>query len=112
VTTNDSLPAIAEIETEEVNPPPKKKSFIRVYVRILLRKSWLIISTTLLTTTTAVVLSSSKSSTYRGNFYLLVEPITAAARLTNREHLTCAMSLNTYSDKRKQKKRNDSCKKE
>jgi len=42
----------------------------------------------------------------------LVEPITAAARLTNREHLTCAMSLNTYSDKRKQKKRNDSCKKE
>ncbi|MEB3120294.1 MAG: hypothetical protein VKL41_03630 [Snowella sp.] len=83
MTTNDSLPAIAEIETEEVNPPPKKKSFIRVYVRILLRKSWLIISTTLLTTTTAVVLSSSKSSTYRGNFYLLVEPITAAARLTN-----------------------------
>ena len=30
----------------------------------------------------------------------------------DREHLTCAMSLNTYSDKRKQKKRNDSCKKE
>ena len=83
VITNDSLPAIAEIETEEVNPPPKKKNFIRVYLRILLRKSWLIISTTLLTTTTAVVLSSSKSSTYRGNFYLLVEPITAAARLTN-----------------------------
>jgi capsular exopolysaccharide synthesis family protein len=88
VTTNDSLPAIAEIETEEVNPPPKKKSFIRVYLRILLRKSWLIISTTLLTTTTAVVLSSSKSSTYRGNFYLLVEPITAAARLTNPSTLT------------------------
>ncbi len=88
MTTNDSLPAIAEIETEEVNPPPKKKSFIRVYLRILLRKSWLIISTTLLTTTTAVVLSSSKSSTYRGNFYLLVEPITAAARLTNPSTLT------------------------
>ena len=88
MTTNDSLPAIAEIETEEVNPPPKKKSFIRVYLRILLRKSWLIASITLLTTTTAVVLSSSKSSTYKGNFYLLVEPITAAARLTNPSTLT------------------------
>ena len=83
MTTNDSLPAIAEIGTEEVNPAPKKKSFIRVYLRILLRKSWLIASITLLTTTTAVVLSSSKTSTYKGNFYLLVEPITAAARLTN-----------------------------
>ena len=88
MTTNDSLPAIAEIETEEVNPPPKKKSFIRVYLRILLRKSWLIAGITLLTTTTAVVLSSSKSSTYKGNFYLLVEPITAAARLTNPSTLT------------------------
>ena len=86
--TNDSLPAIAEMETEEVNPAPKKKSFIRVYLRILLRKSWLIASITLLTTTTAVVLSSSKSSTYKGNFYLLVEPITAAARLTNPSTLT------------------------
>jgi polysaccharide biosynthesis transport protein len=54
----------------------------------LLRKSWLIASITLLTTTTAVVLSSSKSSTYKGNFYLLVEPITAAARLTNPSTLT------------------------
>jgi len=88
VTTNDSFPAIAEIETEEVNLPPKKKSFIRVYLRIVLRKSWLIVSITLLTTTTAVVLSSSKSSTYKGNFYLLVEPITAAARLTNPSTLT------------------------
>jgi len=87
VTTNDSLPAIAETETE-VNLPPKKKSFIRVYLRILLRKSWLIASIALLTTTTAAVLSSSKSSTYRGNFYLLVEPITAAARLTNPSTLT------------------------
>jgi capsular exopolysaccharide synthesis family protein len=76
------------METEEVNPAPKKKSFIRVYLRMLLRKSWLIASITLLTTTTAVVLSSSKSSTYKGNFYLLVEPITAAARLTNPSTLT------------------------
>lgn len=88
MTTNDSLPAIAEIETEEVNLPPKKKNLIRVYLRILLRKSWLIASITLLTTTTAVVFSSSKSSTYKGNFYLLVEPITAAARLTNPSTLT------------------------
>ena len=87
MTTNDSLPAIAETETE-VNLPPKKKSFIRVYLRILLRKSWLIASIALLTTTTAAVLSSSKSSTYRGNFYLLVEPITAAARLTHPSTLT------------------------
>ena len=61
---------------------------MRMYLRILLRKSWLIASITLLTTTTAVVLSSSKSSTYKGNFYLLVEPITAAARLTNPSTLT------------------------
>jgi uncharacterized protein involved in exopolysaccharide biosynthesis len=54
----------------------------------LLRKSWLIASITLLTTTTAAVLSFSKSSTYKGNFYLLVEPITAAARLTNPSTLT------------------------
>ena len=88
MTTNDSFPAIAETETEEVSLPPKKKSFIRVYLRIVLRKSWLIVSITLLTTTTAVVLSSSKSSTYKGNFYLLVEPITAAGRLTNPSTLT------------------------
>ena len=88
MTTNDSLTAIAETETEEVSLPPKKKSFIRMYLRFLLRKSWLIVSITLLTTTTAVVLSSSKSSTYKGNFYLLVEPITAAGRLTNPSTLT------------------------
>jgi uncharacterized protein involved in exopolysaccharide biosynthesis len=88
VTTNSSLPAIAEIEIEEVNPAPKKKSFIRAYFRMLLRKSWFIASITLLTTTTAVVLSSSKSSTYKGNFYLLVEPITVAGRLTNPSTLT------------------------
>jgi uncharacterized protein involved in exopolysaccharide biosynthesis len=88
VTTNDSLTAIAETETEEVSLPPKKKSFIRMYLRFLLRKSWLLVSITLLTTTTAVVLSSSKSSTYKGNFYLLVEPITAAGRLTNPSTLT------------------------
>ena len=88
MTTNDSLTAIAETETEEVSLPPKKKSFIRMYLRFLLRKSWLLVSITLLTTTTAVVLSSSKSSTYKGNFYLLVEPITAAGRLTNPSTLT------------------------
>jgi uncharacterized protein involved in exopolysaccharide biosynthesis len=88
VTTNDSLTAIAETETEEVSLPPKKKSFIRMYLRFLLRKSWLLVSITLLTTTIAVVLSSSKSSTYKGNFYLLVEPITAAGRLTNPSTLT------------------------
>ena len=88
MTTNDSLTAIAETETEEVSLPPKKKSFIRMYLRFLLRKSWLLVSITLLTTTIAVVLSSSKSSTYKGNFYLLVEPITAAGRLTNPSTLT------------------------
>ena len=52
-------------------------------VRTLIRYSWVIAGVTAITTAIGIVDSYFKPYTYTGNFYLLVEPITAAARLTD-----------------------------
>ncbi|GBF86809.1 protein tyrosine kinase [Aphanothece sacrum FPU3] len=55
----------------------------RPYLRIFLRKAWLIAGLTTLTTFAGGIISSLDPYTYTGNFYLLVEPITSSAKLTN-----------------------------
>ncbi len=81
MTVNYPAPAIDEFE--DIAIPSKKGSFLKIYSRLLLRKAWLIAGITILTTTAASFVAFLKPSTYKGNFYLLVEPITAAAKLTN-----------------------------
>ena len=51
--------------------------------RTLIRNAWIIAGVTAITTAIGIVDSYFKPYTYTGNFYLLVEPITAAARLTD-----------------------------
>lgn len=51
--------------------------------RTLVRNAWIIAGVTAITTAIGIVNTYFKPSTYTGNFYLLVEPITAAARLTD-----------------------------
>ncbi|MFM1842670.1 MAG: hypothetical protein RLZZ490_1407, partial [Cyanobacteriota bacterium] len=51
--------------------------------RTLLRNAWIIAGVTAITTAIGIIDSYFKPYTYSGNFYLLVEPITAAARLTD-----------------------------
>ncbi len=86
MTANDSFSAIAEID--DVVSFPKRGNTARIYLRILLRKAWLIAGITILTTMGATVFAFLKPSTYEGNFYLLVEPITAAGKLSNPSTLT------------------------
>lgn len=81
MTANYPAPVIDELE--DIAIPSKKDSFLKIYSRLLLRKAWLIAGITILTTTAATFVAFLKPSTYKGNFYLLVEPITAAAKLTN-----------------------------
>ncbi|MEY2984965.1 MAG: hypothetical protein RLZZ568_1582 [Cyanobacteriota bacterium] len=51
--------------------------------RTLWRHAWIIAGVTVITTVMGLLDSYLKPYTYTGNFYLLVEPITAAARLTD-----------------------------
>jgi uncharacterized protein involved in exopolysaccharide biosynthesis/Mrp family chromosome partitioning ATPase len=75
-------------EIEESGTTPKKGFSIRPFIRMAIRKSWLIILITTITGLGGLTLSFFKPTTYKGNFYLLVEPITAAAKLTDPTTLT------------------------
>ena len=86
VLEKESLSAIAEAEDIAVSIP--KTNYAQLYSRMLLRKIWLIGGITFFTTTVALVIAFLKPSTYKGNFYLLVEPITAAGKLSNSSTLT------------------------
>ncbi|MEB3190487.1 MAG: AAA family ATPase [Snowella sp.] len=75
-------------EIEESGTTPKKGFNIRPFIRMAIRKSWLITLITTITGLGGLTLSFFKPTTYKGNFYLLVEPITAAAKLTDPTTLT------------------------
>ena len=78
-----SLPDLPVEELEEGGSSEGKGFNVLPYARILLRKAWLIGGLTCLTTLGGWIWSSQDPYTYTGNFFLLVEPITASARLTN-----------------------------
>ena len=78
-----SLPDLPVEELEEGGSSGGKGFNFRPYLRILLRKAWLIGGLTCLTTLGAWIWSSQDPYTYTGNFFLLVEPITASGKLTN-----------------------------
>ena len=83
---NDLSPAIAE--TEEMLPSPPKNNFWQMSLRFCLRRIWWIGGFTFFATTVALAMAFRKPSIYQGNFYLLVEPITAAGKLSNSSTLT------------------------
>lgn len=80
---NAPLPYLPEEELEEVESSSKKSPGFRPYVRTFLRKAWLIAGITSLTTFAGWMVSANDPYTYTGSFYLLVEPITSSAKLTN-----------------------------
>lgn len=84
----DSYSELITEEIEESGTTPKKGFSIRPFIRMAIRKSWLIILITTITGLGGLTLSFFKPTTYKGNFYLLVEPITAAAKLTDPTTLT------------------------
>jgi capsular exopolysaccharide synthesis family protein len=73
---------------EDRETPPKTKSNLRPYLRTCWRKAWLIAGLTSVTTFIALLISATESQVYVGNFYLLVEPITSAGKLTDPTTLT------------------------
>ena len=83
---NDLFPAIAE--SEEMLSSSPKNNFWQMFLRFFLRRVWWIGGITFFTTTVALVIAFLKPSIYKGNFYLLVEPITAAGKLSNSSTLT------------------------
>jgi polysaccharide biosynthesis transport protein len=86
VVENDLFPAIAE--TEEMLPSSPKNNFWQMFIRFSLRRIWWIGGITFFTTTVGLVIAFLRPSIYAGNFYLLVEPITAAGKLSNSSTLT------------------------
>ncbi len=81
----------SELPSSEVVSPetkPKKANVIRPLLRLVLRRSWLVILLATLAAIASYVRTLDKPSTYKGNFYLLVEPISATAKLTDPSTLT------------------------
>ncbi|MDJ0598720.1 MAG: P-loop NTPase [Crocosphaera sp.] len=78
-----SLPDLPVEEIEEGGSSEGKGFNFRPYLRTFIRKAWLIGGLTCLTTLGAWLWSSQDPYTYTGNFFLLVEPITASGKLTN-----------------------------
>lgn len=74
----------SEIVEGQNTPPKKKKGGLKlgVYLRMLLRKSWLIILMSSLTTGLAYLVSRNDPDTYIGSFRILVEPLNSADKLT------------------------------
>ncbi|ACB50818.1 putative lipopolysaccharide biosynthesis [Crocosphaera subtropica ATCC 51142] len=83
-----SLPDLPVEELEEGGSSEGKGLNFRPYLRTFIRKAWLIGGLTCLTTLGAWIWSSQDAYTYTGNFFLLVEPITASGKLTNPTTLT------------------------
>ena len=85
---NDLFPALAETEETLQQLPLYKTFFWKFFIRFFLRRIWWIGGITFFTTTVVLVIAFLKPSIYKGNFYLLVEPITAAGKLSNSSTLT------------------------
>ncbi len=77
------IPNLPEEELEDLNPSPQKGFNFSPYIRTFLRKSWLLAGLGSLGAFAGWMLSAQDPYTYVGNFYLLVEPITTTAKLTN-----------------------------
>lgn len=75
-------------EQETTGSSSTRELNLRPLLRTFKRKAWLIAGLTGLTSIATVIYTLSKPSTYIGNFYLLVEPITSAAKLTDPTTLT------------------------
>jgi capsular exopolysaccharide synthesis family protein len=80
---SEKLPDISGENLENLTNQDQKRSLYQPYWRILRRKSWLVLGITGLTTIAAGIWSALAPLTYTGNFYLLVEPITSAGKLSN-----------------------------
>lgn len=80
---SEKLPDITGEDSEYLTSQYQKRSFYQIYWRMLRRKSWLVLGITGLTTIAAGIWSALAPLTYTGNFYLLVEPITSAGKLSN-----------------------------
>lgn len=80
---SEKSPDLPVEELEELKAQEQKSSSTRLLGRMLRRKTWLIAGLTSLTTFAGLFWSSLDRDTYTGNFFLLVEPITSAGKLTN-----------------------------
>jgi succinoglycan biosynthesis transport protein ExoP len=85
---NDSLQEFSSNEVEELSPSPKKGLNLRSYSRTFRRKALLIAGITSAAMLVALVSSKLDPYTYSGSFYLLVEPITSAGKLSDVSTLT------------------------
>ncbi|HAC62146.1 MAG TPA: lipopolysaccharide biosynthesis protein [Cyanothece sp. UBA12306] len=83
-----NLPEEEIEEFESASESPQKGFNPRPYLRTFLRKSWLIAGITALTSFAGWIIAADDPYTYTGNFYLLVEPISSSAKLTNPTTLT------------------------
>jgi capsular exopolysaccharide synthesis family protein len=75
-------------DLEELEATSQKQSNLRAYLRTFWRKAGLIAGITGVTTFIALLISAAESQVYSGNFYLLVEPISTAGKLTDPSTLT------------------------
>lgn len=74
------LQQLPSVDKEEVNAPPQKGLNLRPLLRTIKRKAILVIGITGLVTAGAVIYSKTIPTSYKGDFRLLVEPITNEGR--------------------------------
>jgi polysaccharide biosynthesis transport protein len=70
-------------DLDESTSSEPKKGALKQYLRIFKRKAWLIATVTGASTFLALLWSITEAQVYTGNFYLLVEPITSAGKLSD-----------------------------
>lgn len=75
------LQQLPSVDKEEVNAPPQKGLNLRPILRTIKRKAILVIGITGLVTAGAVIYSKTIPVSYKGDFRLLVEPITNEGRV-------------------------------
>ncbi|MGB5960285.1 MAG: polysaccharide biosynthesis tyrosine autokinase [Coleofasciculaceae cyanobacterium] len=75
------LQQLPSVDKEEVNAPPQKGLNLRPLLRTIKRKAILVIGITGLVTAGAVIYSRTLPTSYKGDFRLLVEPITNEGRV-------------------------------
>lgn len=79
----DQLQELPSEDLEESSASNQKGFNIRSLLRTLIRKAWLVVGLTTIGTSAALIWSSQSPSTYTGNFYLLVEPISPFSKVTD-----------------------------
>lgn len=84
------LQQLPSVDKEEVNAPPQKGLNLRPLLRTIKRKAILVIGITGLVTAGAVIYSKTIPVSYKGDFRLLVEPITSEGRVVEPSALSRA----------------------